>query len=61
MIFRVKKPFYMELVNEKKSAEESTSANELKFESVNDSQIVQNNSFSNLNLDLYNLQLLKQK
>ena len=51
----------MELVNEKKSAEESTSANELKFESVNDSQIVQNNSFSNLNLDLYNLQLLKQK
>ena len=51
----------MELVNKKKSAEENTSANELELESVSDSQIVQNNSFSNLDLDLYNLQLLKQK
>ena len=31
------------------------------LKSVSDSQIVQNNSFSNLDLDLYNLQLLKQK
>ena len=51
----------MELVNKKKSSEETTSANELELESVSDSQIVQNNSFSNLDLDLYNLQLLKQK
>ena len=51
----------MELVNRKKSAEENTSANKLELESVSDSQIVQNNSFSNLDLDLYNLQLLKQK
>ena len=51
----------MELVNKKKSAEENTSSNELELESVSDSQIVQNNSFSNLDLDLYNLQLLKQK
>ena len=51
----------MELVNKKKSSEENTSANELELESVSDSQIVQNNSFSNLDLDLYNLQLLKQK
>ena len=49
----------MELVNKKKSSEENTSANELVLES--DSQIVQNNSFSNLDLDLYHLQLLKQK
>ena len=45
----------MELVNKKKSAKESTSANELMLEIVNDSQIVQNNSFSNIDLDLYNL------
>ena len=51
----------MELVNKKKSAEENTSSNELELESVSDSQIVQNNSFSNLDLDLYKLQLLKQK
>ena len=51
----------MELVNKKKSAEESTSANELVLESAIDSQIVQNNSYSNLDLDLCNLQLLKQK
>ena len=51
----------MELVNKKKKAEEKTSSNELELESVSDSQIVQNNSFSNLDLDLYNLQLLKQK
>ena len=51
----------MELVNKKKSSEENTSANELELESVSDSQIVQNNSFSNLDLDLYKLQLLKQK
>ena len=51
----------MELVNKKKSSEEGTSANEPMSGSVNDSQIVQNNSFSNLDLDLYNLQLLKQK
>ena len=51
----------MELVNKKKSAEESTSANGLVLESVIDSQIVQNNSFSNLDLDLCNLQLLKRK
>ena len=44
----------MELVNKKKSAEENTSSNELESESVSDSQIVQNNSFSNLDLDLYN-------
>ena len=31
------------------------------LESVTDSQIVQNNSFSNLDLDLYNLQVLRQK
>ena len=49
------------MVNKKKSAEENTSSNELELESVSDSQIVQNNSFSNLDLDLYNLQLLKQK
>ena len=51
----------MELVNKKKSAEENTSSNELELESVSDSQIVQSNNFSNLDLDLYNLQLLKQK
>ena len=51
----------MELVNKKKSAEENTSSNELELESVSNSQIVQNNSFSNLDLDLYKLQLLKQK
>ena len=51
----------MELVNKKKSADQNTSSNELELESVSDSQIVQNNSFSNLDLDLYNLQLLKQK
>ena len=51
----------MELVNKKKNAGENTSANELELESVSDSQRVQNNSFSNLELDLYNLQLLKQK
>ena len=51
----------MELVNRKKSAAENTSANKLELESVSDSQIVQNNSFSNLDLDLYNLELLKQK
>ena len=51
----------MELVNKKKSSEEGTSANEPMSESVSDSQIVQNNSFSNLDFDLYNLQLLKQK
>ena len=51
----------MELVNKKKSAGENTSSYELELESVSDSQIVQNNSFSNLELDLYNLQLLKQK
>ena len=50
----------MELVNKKKSTKESTSANELVLESGSYSQIVQNNSFSNLDLDLYNLQLLKQ-
>ena len=51
----------MELVNKKKTSEESTSANELMLERVSDSQIVQNNSFSNLDFDRYNLQLLKQK
>ena len=51
----------MELVNKKKSSEEGTSANEPMSESVNDCQIVQSNSFSNLDFDLYNLQLLKQK
>ena len=51
----------MELVNRKKSAAENTSANKIGLESVSDSQIVQNNSFSNLDLDLYKLQLLKQK
>ena len=51
----------MELVNKKKSSEESTSANELVLESVSDFQIVKNYSFSNLDLDLYNLQLLKPK
>ena len=51
----------MELVNKKKSSEETTSANEPVLESVSDFQIVKNNSFSNLDLDLYNLQLLKQK
>ena len=59
--FRVKKPSYMELVNKKKSSGEDTSANEPMSESVSDSQIAQNNSFSNLDLALYNLQLLKQK
>ena len=49
------------MVNKNKSSEESTAANELVLESVIDSQIVQNNSFYNLDLDLYNLQLLKQK
>ena len=49
----------MELVNKKKSAEENISSDELK--SVSEFQIVQNNSFSNLGLDLYKLQLLKQK
>ena len=51
----------MELVNKKKSAGENTSSNDLELQNVSDSQIVQNNSFSNLELDLYNLQLLKQK
>ena len=51
----------MELVNKKKSFDEETSVNEPMSESVSDSQIVQNNSFSNLDLDLCNLQLLKQK
>ena len=50
----------MELINKKKISEENTSANELVLESVSDSQIVQNNRFSNLDTDLYNLQLLKQ-
>ena len=49
----------MELVNKKKSAEENISSDELK--SFSEFQIVQNNSFSNLGLDLYKLQLLKQK
>ena len=49
----------MELVNKKKSSAEGTSANEPMSESVSDSQIVQTNSFSNLDLDLYNLELLK--
>ena len=49
----------MELVNKKKSAEENISSDEL--QSVSEFQIVQNNSFSNLGLDLYKLQLLKQK
>ena len=49
------------MVSKKKSSEESTPANEQILESVSDSQIVQNNSFSNFDLDLYNLQLLKQK
>ena len=51
----------MELVNKKKSFDESTFANEPMLERVSDSQINQNNSFSNLDLDLYNLQLLKTK
>ena len=51
----------MELVNKKKSSEVSTSANEPMLERVGDSQIIQNNSFSNLDLDLYNVRLLKQK
>ena len=55
----VKKPSYMEFVNKKTSAEESTSANELKWESVNDSRIVQSNSFPNLDLEPFNLQLSK--
>ena len=38
----------MELINRKKSPEESTSVNELKLESVTDSQTVQNNNVSNL-------------
>ena len=49
----------MDMINKKKSAEENTSSNEL--QSVSEFQIVQNNSFSNLGLDLYKLQLLKQK
>ena len=57
----VKKPSYMKLINKKKSSDEGTSANEAMLERVSNSQIVQNNSFSNLDLDLYNLQLLKQK
>ena len=40
----------MELVNKKKNAEENTSSNEVELESVSDSHIVQNNSFSNLDL-----------
>ena len=55
------KPSYMELVKKKKSAEEKTSSKELELQSVSNSQIVQSNSFSNLDIDLYNLQLLKQK
>ena len=51
----------MELVNKKKCSEEDTSANEPMSESVGDSEIVQNKSFSNLHLDLYHLQLLKRK
>ena len=42
-------------------SKKNTSSNELELESVSDSQIFQNNSFSNLDLDLCNLQLLKQK
>ena len=48
------KPSYMELVKKKKSAEEKTSSKELELQSVSDSQIVQSNSFSNLDIDLYN-------
>ena len=51
----------MELVKKKKSAEEKTSSKELELQSVSNSQIVQSNSFSNLDIDLYNSQLLKQK
>ena len=51
----------MELLNKNKSSDESTSANEPVLERISDSQIVQSNSFSNLDLDLYNLELLKQK
>ena len=51
----------LELANKKNSVEKSTSAKKLKLESVNDSPTVQNNSFSNLDLDLYNLQLLKKR
>ena len=51
----------MELVNKNKSSDESTSANEPVLERISDSQIVQSNSFSNPDLDLYNLELLKQK
>ena len=53
--------YLLEDIMYQKSSEEGTSANEPMSESVSDSQIVQNNSFSNLDLDLYNLQLLKQK
>ena len=52
--------FLYGIVNKKKGAEERTSVNEPVSESVNDCQIVLNKSFSNLDLDLYNLQLLKQ-
>ena len=49
------------MVNKRKSTEERTSANELMLESVNGSQALHKNSFSNLELYLYNLQFLKQK
>ena len=51
----------LELANKKNSVEKSMSTKKLKLESVNDSPTVQNNSFSNLDLDLYNLQLLKKR
>ena len=51
----------MELVNKKKSADESPPANKLMLEGVSDSQTVQYYSFSNIDLDQYNLQLLKRK
>ena len=51
----------MELVSKNKSSEEITSANELMLERFSNSKVFQNNSFSNLDIDLCNLQLLKQK
>ena len=52
----------MGLVNKTKSSKEKTSANDLVLESASDSQIVQRKIFFfNLDVDLHNLQLLKQK
>ena len=54
----------MELVNKKKSVDESASANQLMLEIVNHSHIVQNNSFLILTLTYTTyttIQLLKQK